>query len=127
MPTDFKSLRILLAGCGSIGHRHARVLRGLGLTRLVACDPNKKQLLSLIEQNPGVETCESFSDGLGQKPDAVFILTPPKMHVPMAIEAVQAGCDVFLEKPISDSLVGIDELQNLARARKKRVMVGLCF
>jgi predicted dehydrogenase len=127
MPTDIQSLRVLLAGCGSIGHRHARCLRELGVIRLFACDPNAEQLLSLMQQNPDVESCESFSEGLRQKPDAVFILTPPKLHVPMAIEAVKAGCDVFLEKPISDSLSGIDVLQDLARVHEKRVMVGLCF
>jgi predicted dehydrogenase len=127
MPTDFLSLRVLLAGCGSIGHRHARVLRELSVRHLMACDPNKAQLSSLVNQNPGIETCESFSDGLRRKPDAVFILTPPKLHIPMAIEAIRAGCDVFLEKPIADTLSGIDELRDLARAHGKRVMIGLCF
>lgn len=83
------------------------------MRRLMACDPNGAQLSSLVEQNPGIETCESFSESLSRKPDAVFILTPPKLHIPMAIEAIRAGCDVFLEKPISDTVSGIGELRDL--------------
>jgi len=45
----------------------------------------------------------------------------------MATEAVRAGCHVFSEKPISDSLEGIDKLAVLAKERGKHVMIGLCF
>ena len=127
MRTEFQDLRILLVGCGSIGQRHARVLRLLGVKHLFACDPIHERLSSLMRQNPGIDSCESLSEGLRRRPDAAFILTPPKLHVPMATEAVRAGCHVFVEKPISDTLEGVDKLEALARERGKRVMIGLCF
>jgi predicted dehydrogenase len=123
----FEDLRILLAGCGSVGKRHARVLQQLGVKHLLACDPDQAQLESLLLKNPTIKSCEAFSAGLSSEPDAVFILTPPRLHVPMAIEAVSAGCHVFCEKPISDSLEGIDNLAALAQERGKQVMIGLCF
>ena len=120
-------MRILLAGYGSIGKRHARVLRELGVRQLTAYDPDASKLEELKAQQPGIEICESFSAGLERQPDAVFILTPPKLHVPMAIQALEAGCLVFSEKPISDTLDGIDALSALARDTGRKVMVGLCF
>ena len=39
MVKDWKELRALVVGCGSIGRRHARVLRQIGVKTLFACDP----------------------------------------------------------------------------------------
>ena len=41
MQVDFSSLRLLIAGCGSIGKRHAQVLTELGIQHLTACDPSE--------------------------------------------------------------------------------------
>lgn len=123
----FQELHVLLAGCGSIGKRHARILKELGVGRLTVCDPVPAQIEGLILETPSAEACSSFKAGLDAKPDAVFILTPPKQHVPMAIDAVRAGCHVFVEKPLSDSLDGVEPLAELVRRSASQVMIGLCF
>jgi len=127
MKKEWNEISVLLAGCGSIGKRHARVLASLGLTDIRACDPNAGQLNSLIREVPVVKPVSSFDEGLADMPDAVFILTPPKLHVPMAIKAIAAGCHVFSEKPISESMEGIDQLKDLVSLSGKKMMVGLCF
>jgi len=127
MVKPWNQLSILIAGCGSIGKRHARVLHGLGATDLRACDPAAEQRQSLAAQVPAVRLYESLAEGLRDRPDAVFICTPPEMHIPMAAEAMQAGCHVFSEKPLSDSIDGVDDLMALAETRHKKLMVGLCF
>ena len=45
-------------------------------------------------------------------------------HVPCALKAVRAGCDVFLEKPISYDLAGVDELMQAAKENGRIVFVG---
>lgn len=124
---EFKNLKILIAGCGSIGKRHASVLTSLGVSDIWAYDPSAEQLQSLIKESPGVKPCDSFEDGLANNPDAVFILTPTRLHIAAAIQAVKANCHVFLEKPLSDSLEGVDELAGIAAENNKKVMVGFCF
>jgi len=126
-PRDWRTLSVLIAGCGSIGKRHARVLTGLGVTALRACDPVAEQRQSLVAQVPGVKIVESYESGLAQRPDIVLLGTPPWMHVPMAIQAVQCGSHVLTEKPLSDTTEGIDRLQSLAREHGRKVMVALCF
>jgi predicted dehydrogenase len=116
---------VLVAGCGSAGTRHARILRELGVDDLRACDPSPARRESL--RLPGVRLHDSYEAGLAARPDAVFVCTPPGMHVPMALEALRAGAHVFSEKPLSDRVEGIDALEALARERRKKVMVGLCF
>jgi len=124
---SFKNIKILLAGCGSIGKRHANVLSTLGVSELIAYDPVEKQLQSLLNEVPGIKPCRSLDEGLEQQPDAVFVLNPTKLHIPTAIQAIKAGCHVFVEKPLSDSLDGIDELEKAEAEYKKKAMVGFCF
>lgn len=118
---------VLIVGCGSIGKRHARVLSEIGVRDLRACDPMPAQRESLRALVPSVKLYDSLETGLHDKPAVVFICTPPWMHVPQAIQAIRAGAHVFSEKPLSDSLDRVAELETLAAREKKKVMVGLCF
>jgi predicted dehydrogenase len=124
---DLSGLSALIVGCGSIGKRHARVLTQLGVRDLRACDLIAEQRESMREQIPTIKLYESFEDGLRDQPNAVFICTPPWMHVPQAMQAIRAGAHVFSEKPLSDSLDGVDDLARLAKLENKKMMVGLCF
>jgi predicted dehydrogenase len=74
-----------------------------------------------------VRLYDSYETALADRADIVLIGTPPKLHVPMAMQAIRAGCHVFCEKPLSDSLDGVDDLAFLAARQSKKVMVGLCF
>ncbi len=114
---------VLVAGLGSIGKRHARILRELGVGDLRGCDPSAARRAEL----PEARLFDSYEAGLAGRPDAVFLCTPPAMHIPMAMEAVRAGAHVFCEKPLSDTTDGIDALAALAAERARKVMVGLCF
>ena len=127
MSGDWQDLSLLLAGCGSIGKRHARILACMGVRDIRVCDPSADQTAGLIAETPQARIAPSFEHGLEAKPDAVFILTPPKLHVPMISAALAAGCHVFCEKPLSDSLEGVPALMQQAASSHRKVMVGLCF
>ncbi len=104
-------LSALIVGCGSIGRRHARVLRSLGLRDLRACDLSAEQRAALAAEGPVRAQFDSFGAGLAAKPDTVFICTPPSLHVGMAVQALDGGCHVFCEKPLSSGLDGLDALE----------------
>jgi len=123
----WQALSVLIAGCGSIGKRHARVLHGLGVSDLRACDPDPAQRAALLAETPVINMYDSFEAGLSASPDTVFICTPPKLHIPMALQALKAGCHMLCEKPLSDTPDGIDDLAALASETNKKVMVALCF
>jgi len=120
------NLTVLIAGCGSIGKRHARILNTLGVKNLLIYDNNQEQVELLKNDLPDVRIAESFEKGL-EVSDVVFILTPTKLHIPMAIQAVTAGCHVFIEKPLSNDMNGVLDLEKLAEQKGKKVMIGLCF
>lgn len=117
--------RILVVGCGFIGSWHARVLRQLDVTNLAVCDPNSDVRHALQRELTIAEGYADFHEALQHDFEAVFICTPPAYHVPQAKLALEAGCDVFTEKPLSDSLEGVDELIELADHQGRILMIGL--
>lgn len=126
MGKKLENLNVLIVGCGSIGRRHARVLTSLDVIDIMAFDNNMEQLDLLKKELPNVRLVSTFEIGL-EEADAVFILTPTRLHIPMAIQAVKAGCHVFIEKPLSVNMDGVNELEKLANETGKKIMVGLCF
>ena len=95
---------VLIAGCGSIGHRHARLLSERPDVVLWGCDPNPEMLEDIASQ-AAIE--RQFSDhraALAKGPDMVWVCTPEETHAPIAIDALRAGADVFCEKPLADSV-----------------------
>jgi predicted dehydrogenase len=73
------------------------------------------------------QTFESLEDGLASGSTTVFICSPTALHIEQAIQAIGAGADVLIEKPLSNSLDGLDELQALAQETRRIVMVAHCF
>ncbi len=125
---QIKDLKVLIAGCGSIGKRHAQVLWEIGVRNMTACDPSEEQRESLKALLPEVKVTDSYETALKNGNfDAVFILTPTAMHLDMATKALNAGCHVFLEKPLANTLDGVSEVKELAKQKGLKIMVGFCF
>jgi len=119
----YKPLKIFVIGCGSIGERHIKNLKSLSTGNILTQDINSGQL-SLVKEKYNIETYEDIEDGFDQKPDAVLVCTPPTMHIPIAMKAVDHNAHVFIEKPISHNLEKVDELISKAESKKLNVLVG---
>ena len=100
-------MKFIIVGLGSIGSKHKKNLIGLG-HQVVDCHRDD-DLNKLIEDH---------------KPNGVLVCTPTALHLRPARIALENNCDVFLEKPISDSLKGVNELIKLAKTKDKVLMVG---
>jgi len=124
--TDFNA-RILVVGCGSIGRRHARVLQEIGVSNLAVCDPAQGPRQAIQHDLSIKEGYADLEEALQHGFEAVFICSPPAFHVPQARLAIEAGCDVFMEKPLSDQMEGVNELIALADKKERLLMVGLCM
>jgi predicted dehydrogenase len=121
---ETRAMKMLIVGAGSIGRRHMRNLRALGIQHLAACDPDPDRLAPMVTEL-GIQPFADFDKAMtATKPDSVFVCTPPVFHVSQALQAVQAGAHVFVEKPLSHALDGIDELIAEAEARQRVVQVG---
>lgn len=69
----------------------------------------------------------SLTDALAERPDAVIVANPSSEHLPVASAAVDAGCHVFIEKPLADRWEGIEDLQLRVERAGLVAMVGYHF
>ena len=115
-------MRLLVVGTGSIGARHCRNLAALG-QEVLAWDEDPARLAG-VAALPGVKTTPALEAGLGARPDAVFVCTPPATHVALARRALEADTHVFVEKPIAASSDDVPDLLDLAKRRARILAVG---
>jgi predicted dehydrogenase len=117
MPTQTNSspLRVAFAGAGKVAETHARILRGVpGATLAAICDvdPNKAESLAIRWGVPA--WYGSLAEMLAaQKVDTVHVLTTPPAHTKVAIECMEAGSHVLIEKPMA---VSAEECRAIGRA-----------
>ena len=116
-------MRFLFAGCGSIGSRHFRNLWRLGERDIILSDISSGRLAELRKEF-GVEVFEDFDAALEQKPEVVFVSLPTHLHIPFALKAAQAGCHLFIEKPLSHTMEGVEQLLDIVRQKKLVTIVG---
>ena len=97
--------RIVVVGLGSIGRRHARLLKGRGDLQVEWCE-SSPEALELARRELGEPSVlhPNFAAVLASPPALVGISTPHALHAEQAIAALQAGWHVLCEKPLSDSL-----------------------
>lgn len=127
-------MKVLVCGIGSIGQRHFKNLRALGHQLAI--------FRSRRTSNPFIENFLMQQKKSGKpirvffnlkkalrifNPDAVFVTNPSSQHIKTALVAARHGCHIFIEKPISHNLSGLDELQKIAKQKKLKVMVGYNF
>ncbi|MFH2101708.1 MAG: Gfo/Idh/MocA family oxidoreductase [Candidatus Micrarchaeota archaeon] len=114
-------MKILVVGCGSIGKRHLTNLKEAGVEEIMACDVSHENL-DFANSEVGAETFTDLDKALAARPDAVMICAPPNMHLGMAKKVLEAGIDLFLEKPVAEKLEGLESLKTLAEG--KIVLIG---
>lgn len=114
---------LAVVGGGYWGKNLVRNFHALGALRLV-CDADPARL-EVFRRDTGVETCLSLADVLSH-PDvrAVAVATPAEAHAAMVREALLAGKDVFVEKPLALTQDAGRELVDLAARRGRILMVG---
>ena len=119
-------MKYLIAGLGSIGRRHMRNLIALGEKDIVLLR-TRKTTLPEDELAPFPQETDLHEALAKYKPDAVIVANPTSLHMNVAIPAAEAGCTVLLEKPISQSMEGVDELQAAVRRSGVKVLVAFQF
>jgi predicted dehydrogenase len=118
---------VALVGAHGYGARHldnlAR-LRELNLVELVSvADPHPPARGTVPD---GIATFASLEELLaaGPAPDIVILATPIQTHAPLALVAIAAGADVYVEKPPMASLAQFEEVLTASRKAGRLVQVG---
>lgn len=112
--------RVLIAGLGSIGQRHLRNLLALGVDDILLLRTKDEPL----QEAPQLPVFTRLETALDRKPDAVIVSNPTAHHLDIALPAVEAGCHLFVEKPLSHTWEGVETLLEISRARQVIGLVG---
>ena len=116
--------RVALFGAGTWGQNHLQTFHRLGaLAAVVEVDPGRRSEIAAkypdikIFDDPGAVLADDAYDG-------VIIATPASTHYTLARQALLAGKDVLVEKPMALSLAEAQELVNIAEERDRVLLVG---
>ena len=119
-----KKYRVLVVGAGSIGERHLRCFKNTGRVDVALCEALKERRDSIAEQYDVSETYADFQDALNAPFDAAVVATPAHLHVDMATRLAEQGVHLLIEKPVSTSLDGVENLQQIVSEKSLTAVVG---
>lgn len=115
-------LPVGVIGVGSMGHHHARVYQELPTVDLVGvADADTEAAAETAEQYGAVPMSV---DSLLGAAEAVSIVVPTAYHYEMGMEAISAGVDLLIEKPITEDPMAGRELQAAAEEADLTLQVG---
>lgn len=115
---------IAVAGCGYWGRNLVRNFAEMGALHTI-CDTDPKVLEQLTVHYPDISAETEYQQVLNNlEIKGVVIATPAILHYSMARQALLAGKDVFVEKPLALSVIEGKELVELAQEKRQILMVG---
>ena len=115
---------VAVVGSGHWGKNLVRNFHALGALRVV-CDRSQAALDAISDMHPEVELCSDFEQLLTRSDvQGVAIATPAALHGDMVEQALNAGKDVYVEKPLCLSTEQGELLTELASAQERLLMVG---
>jgi predicted dehydrogenase len=121
-------IKAAVVGAGLIaGKKHIPAfMRHKDKVELTAlCDLNQEGAKQLATQFGVPRVYSDIAEMIEkEKPDLVDICTPPKTHVRLAVEAMNRGCNVLIEKPMALSVAECDEIVEASKRNGVKVCVG---
>lgn len=115
-------VRVAVVGCGYWGINLVRNFNQLGALGAVSdSNPTAAEAAAAATGTPAMTWQELLADGSSS---AVAIATPAPTHAQLAIEALEAGKHVFVEKPLAVTLADATKVRDTAAATGKILMVG---
>ena len=118
-----KQQKIAVIGCGVWGRNIVRNFYNLNVLEIV-CDLDESNLQKVKEQYPGVKTTNDFNEII-ENPEitAVAVVTPSHTHYKVVKAMLEAGKNVYVEKPISTVADEAKVLTDLAEEKGLVLMV----
>jgi predicted dehydrogenase len=124
-PAGDRELRIGLAGLGSMGRNHLRILSGRPDIRLAAiADPAAEALSAAVATSGAQAFDEPLAMIAEAELDALVIAAPTTSHVALALAAIERDIAILVEKPLAESAVEGERIVTAARTRSVPVQVG---
>ena len=108
--------RIAVAGAGLIGQAHIAALKASPTCSLAA----------IVDPSPAAQAKYKSLDDLlkHDRPDGIVLATPNQLHAPQALQCIDAGLPVLLEKPIAPTVLEAEMLVRSVEKKNAKVLIG---
>jgi predicted dehydrogenase len=117
-------VRVGIVGCGFIANLHINAWRGVGAEVVAVCDVIEDKAKEFALRHSVQRYFKSVEEMLDEvELDALSVCTPPQAHKQVALEAIERGISVFVEKPLVTSYS--DAVDVIERARSRNVKLGV--
>ena len=121
-------MKITILGLGSIGKRHLNTLLRLKkkfkINELSLFDTNPKRVNELKNKDKIIRIYNNFEKAIYNS-KAIYVCTPTSIHIKICEKINSYGkFNIFIEKPLSHTLVGCEKLIEIQKENKKKVSVG---
>ena len=118
-----KPIGVAVVGVGSMGKNHARVFSEIPNVKLVGLSDINEETAREYAKKFNTEYFKDYKDLFG-KIDAVCLAVPTSLHHRMAMDFLNHGIHVFVEKPITNMLFEAKEIVDLAKEKDLVLQVG---
>lgn len=124
-PVEEGQVKVGIIGCGHVARTHIASLQQLrGVEIVGVCDADE-QRAEMTAREYGIRRGYRQASALlaELRPDVVHVLTPPRTHREVAIQAMDAGCHVLVEKPMALNPADADEMVAVSQRRSRSLSV----
>ncbi|SFN00140.1 NAD-dependent epimerase/dehydratase family protein [Dokdonella immobilis] len=117
-------LRVAVVGAGYVASHHLAALKRLDFVELVGiCDTNLEAAEALARRFGIGQVASDLAGLAAARPQVVHVLTPPASHATLAMQALDMGCGVLVEKPMADSVAECEAM--IEKARERGLILGV--
>ena len=124
-----RKFRVAFIGCGGIAQTHMEALRQMPEVEVVAGVDIDPERLVVFEEKWGVtKLYKNWKQMLKEvQPDGVSVCTPNGVHAAPSIDAANAGCHVFCEKPMAMNPTECEKMIAASKKAKKNFTIGFQY
>lgn len=116
--------KVAVIGTGYFGQRHLKILSNMQDVEIVGIADKDINKASQVASEFGLKYSENFIDLL-DRAETFFIVTPTNTHFEIAMELIEAGKNIFIEKPLTENPEDASVLLNKAIIKRIIFQVGL--
>ncbi|CAJ37091.1 UDP-N-acetylglucosamine 3-dehydrogenase [Methanocella arvoryzae] len=117
-------MRVGVIGAGAMGQNHIRTYSQMNDVELVGIADVDQQRIQSLSKQYNTMGFTDYNELLKQNLDAVSIVVPTTLHRKVAIDAIHAGTNILVEKPIADTIENAQAITDAADAEGLTLMVG---
>ncbi len=119
-------IKVGIVGCGKVADQHAMQIQRISSAEIVGVCDNEPLMAQQIYDRFKVGRYFTHVEDMikAVKPDVVHITTPPQSHFELGKICLEAGCNVYIEKPFTLNTIEAEELTKIADKHKLKITAG---